>query len=490
MFNTQYFMDAISSAEKREAFAIRFSKKHDENPERYADFMSRLITHNRSVNNKAAAVQRDAATLEGEAQRNALEMYSNLGIELTNITHLIQRIKWEVERNGQNRWALAMIRLDFDKCLGTVKNLSRLRSFMSDMDGGNDWDELQEYLKDRLDIMICYECEDWEYDSRRCETYSGDYICRECADSNYRFSSRYEQYVYGDDARDALDENGNDCVIHYDDSDFTYDDDRDQYVHDDYQCEPVILGSYHSSKRSQNVIHDEWSDARSRWLGVELEVELRGDSVNREEKASELNNVINDGEIGRKVFFETDGSLNNGIEIISQPMSLPAHRDLWNWLKNPEAVRSLRSHNTTTCGLHVHVSRQPMTQDQIAKMVLFVNDRGNEALIKAIARRYAEGYCRIKEKSLETAHYSSDRYEAINITSDKTVEFRIFKGSLKYESVIAAIEFANALTDFTRTSAPTVQDLTTDRFMDFIHSEMADETQVLRPYIANRLELA
>jgi hypothetical protein len=112
-------------------------------------------------------------------------------------------------------------------------------------------------------------------------------------------------------------------------------------------------------------------------------------------------------------------------------------------------------------------------------------------LIRAIARRYAEGYCKIKEKKIGSAHQSSDRYEAINLTSQNTIEFRIFKGSLKYESVIAALEFCHSLVEFTRpASEGDISHLTTDHYMNFISDRMHKETTVLRPYIEQRLELA
>jgi len=55
--------------------------------------------------------------------------------------------------------------------------------------------------------------------------------------------------------------------------------------------------------------------------------------------------------------------------------------------------------------------------------------------------------------------------------------------------VMSAIEFANALTDFTASPVLGVKDLTTDRFMDFINSGQT-EASVLVPYLNNRLELA
>ena len=175
-------------------------------------------------------------------------------------------------------------------------------------------------------------------------------------------------------------------------------------------------------------------------------------------------------------------------EIITHAMSLPAHQTLWNWLKDRSSVSGLRSHNTRTCGLHVHVNRDGLSGIQIARMVTFINDPTNEQLIRAIARRYGEGYCKIKKKTLDTALDSPDRYEALNVTSHQTVEFRLFRGSLRYESVMAALEFSNSLVDFCSIYTK-AEDLNTPNFMSFINDDKQGSNLNLRPYIAERLQL-
>jgi hypothetical protein len=489
MFQTPYYRRILDDESAQQGFISAFVKMHENQSERFGLFISRLISRHKMLTTEVSELNVLAQTARGLEQQSMTSQIIDKSNEVAHLACLFDSIKMRLEEDSHMGFAYAIIRLDYDQVLGTVRNLGRLRSFLEEIEPFSDDGEIKDYMETRYDIERCNDCGEYEYTVKTCDTYGGDSVCRECANDNYRYSQRYGEYIYADDARDARDQNGDLCVIHYDDSDFHYDEDEDEYIHCDYEREPQLVGGYHSSKRRQVVIKDDWSNKRNRWLGVELECEIKSDQTSREEKACFLNDLINDGEIGNKVFFETDGSLNYGIEIVSQPMSLPMHQDLWQWLNNKDAVRHMRSHNTTTCGLHVHVSRNPLTQDQIAKMVVFVNDRSNEALIKAVARRYAEGYCRIKEKEIGSAHQSNDRYEAINITSERTIEFRIFKGSLKYESVMSAIEFANALTDFTASPVLGVKDLTTDRFMDFINSGQT-EASVLVPYLNNRLELA
>jgi hypothetical protein len=234
---------------------------------------------------------------------------------------------------------------------------------------------------------------------------------------------------------------------------------------------------------------------------VELEVEMADRYAERSHKARQLNDVINGGDVGKKVFFENDGSLSNGFELVTNPMSLPAHRELWKWLQDKSATKGLISHKgrdnlNSTCGLHVHVNRDGLTKLQIAKMVAFVNNPDNEEFMTALARRYGSamtGFCRIKadKAKVGNAAESSDRYEAVNVTPRHTIEFRIFKGTLKYESLVAAIEFVHALCEYTaRCGDCSVSDLGYEAFLKFAETKLSKETQTLRSYVSNRLETA
>jgi hypothetical protein len=367
-----------------------------------------------------------------------------------------------------------------------------LRDWLSSYSDADDYDDIIDYLERKKGLVRCDDCGEWELSDHARDYYGNEdaTICRSCIDNEYQYSDRYDAYIYGEDARSAIDQDGRSCTIHYEDDDFTYDDDEDTYVHEDYDPASRIIGNYHSSKHSQREQPSEWTKLKKRYLGVELEVEVVADRSDRATKAKEIFDHVNDGEFGKRVFFENDGSISHGFEIISQPMGLDKHRELWAWLNDRNLVRHLRSHNTTTCGLHVHVSKQNLSKLQIAKIVTFVNDPDNEQLIRAVARRYAEGYCRIKHKKIGAAAHSEDRYEAVNITSRKTIEFRIFKGSLKYESVMAAIEFSNAVVDFCGRAKTSIVDLKADKFLEFINSDESNETEFLRPYLAQRLEAA
>jgi hypothetical protein len=121
-------------------------------------------------------------------------------------------------------------------------------------------------------------------------------------------------------------------------------------------------------------------------------------------------------------------------------------------------------------------------------MQAFLNDARNEQLIRAIARRYDNGYSRIKSslsKFTMVNKHSSDRYEALNITNLETVEFRIFRGSLRYESVIAALEFVNSLMTFCTPGSVSLTNFHADGYKAWLQlPENKVDTKILRGYLA------
>jgi hypothetical protein len=479
-----YVARALHDGVARNKFIDNFHSLSEANTVKAGALMQTMITCVNSLQSKMATLP-----LTNDEER---AVYEDMEVDKVRLNSMVQQCAEYLQSQQHNMLSYVIWRCKAQRALGNQRSLERLRQIMAVCNNAVDRDECVEWMCQTYNLRTCEDCGGYEYSNHIIETYHEDSVCRWCVERNYRYSDRYDRYVHEDSARHAYDEDGDDIIIDENDDDFEYSERMDMWVHHDYTPPPPpIIGSYHGSKGEHRPIKDEWSYAKHRWFGVELEVEIKDHAIDANDKARMLNDLLNDGERGKRVFFERDGSLNNGFEIITQPMSLPAHRELWSWLRDRDACRHLLSHNTRTCGLHVHVNKDNLTQLQIAKIVTFVNDPNNEQLIRSIARRYAEGYCKIKQKEFSSAHQSNDRYEAVNITSQKTIEFRVFKGSLKYESVLAAIEFCNALVEFA--ASPITNDvtkLTTDHFIDFINNQGTEESSTLRPYINAVLQTA
>jgi hypothetical protein len=168
-------------------------------------------------------------------------------------------------------------------------------------------------------------------------------------------------------------------------------------------------------------------------------------------------------------------------------MGLDLHTEFWKWLQTDQ-TKGLLSHKTSTCGLHVHVSRRNITTLQLSKIITFVNSPDNRELIESIARRYANSYATIRSKKLGSAYKSNyDRYDAVNVQNSQTIEFRIFRGSLKYETVMASIEFVNALVSYCHDQSGYGFDLSSQSFQKFINKPpIRQDTKHLRHYLSDR----
>lgn len=323
-------------------------------------------------------------------------------------------------------------------------------------------------------VWRCDGCRDYQHpDDSPVTIHNGDQMCPRCA----------EDFRTCDNCGD---------LYHVDD------------IHvrgDDLFCEDChstsgAIASYHSSRRHVRPLPSPFTRAfGGRYFGVELEVEA-GDT-DRDAAAERIDTWVNnqaaditaDGHRDRILYFEEDGSLNDGFEMISAPLGLDDHARLWKVALAPSMVKGLRSHDTSTCGLHVHVSRAQLSDLQISKIVCFVNDPDNRKLIESVARRYDTGYCHVSEKKLGTAHKDNgNRYQAVNLCNSRTIEFRIFRGTLRYASVMAAIELANAIVSFCDSGSGAGFNLKTPAFLDFLASAaMRKHTAHLRLYLADKL---
>jgi len=178
-------------------------------------------------------------------------------------------------------------------------------------------------------------------------------------------------------------------------------------------------------------------------LGIELEIEseksMRGD----------LADEIRALDAKRDLFdLKEDGSLDCGFELATQPATLEYHQKQFPWMDITRLYDKYdaKSHDTSTCGLHIHISRRPLTEEQEIKITYFVN-MYSEFMCR-IARRDYNGFARKAEKKLAKGqNYSYSRYESVNF-GDATLEIRLFRGTTKHETILATIEFTHALVRF------------------------------------------
>lgn len=297
----------------------------------------------------------------------------------------------------------------------------------------------------------CQDCmEDYSFHCENCEeSYSlddvdsyelasGGYICEYCRDDYYSC---------------------NNCgaLVHCDDIYYVDDDDDDGYCYDCYrevqggQFERVM--GYHSRPPMTYYLSpDEQSIEPFKGFGIELEVDEG--NTDRNDMARELHQIV-----GNHLYYNTDGSLgSNGFEIISMPHTEKALYDIeWEEVLRQLIGNGFTSHNNKKCGLHMHISRaffgdtEQERTDNIAKMVMFYEIFWDD--IRRFSRRtesqvnsWATRYCRNEEPTEDRCKgivggRGYGRYYAVNLNNHNTVEFRIMRGSLKYSTFMATLDF-------------------------------------------------
>ena len=308
-------------------------------------------------------------------------------------------------------------------------------------------------------------------------------VCECCKDDNYHWSDYFDCYV---------------------DDDYDEPDDEPEYEN---------IGEYHSSSDNLGHIPSKYDNRKPRvLLGLELEMEIHSD-YSLDGRAGELLAHVSDyrsGDGSRYTYAlcEQDGSLDRGFEMVTAYTGLDVHKEQLQFFK--ESFAGAKSHNTSTCGLHIHICKADMSTLHACKMVFFINDEQNQKLVHSLARRDASSYAKIHDKKsdkhwlkdamqagksiednnklqkrYQLRNLNSDRYEALNFKNDKTIEFRLFKGTLKYQTIMACLEFTFATWHFCKDASQT--ELTTPKFLEFIcKAENRCDTRFLRAYLREK----
>jgi hypothetical protein len=141
--------------------------------------------------------------------------------------------------------------------------------------------------------------------------------------------------------------------------------------------------------------------------------------------------------------FEHDGSLSCGFEIISEPCTLAYHQEVFPWKEVLNNVNAFGGDDMEETGLHIHVSKRPLSKAVQVKLGMFIHT--HQDFCEDFGRRSYNSYCFKKDAVEETMLDAHDRYEAINYTNAKTIEFRFFRSTTDYKTLLACLEFVAAL---------------------------------------------
>ena len=182
-----------------------------------------------------------------------------------------------------------------------------------------------------------------------------------------------------------------------------------------------------------------------------------------DDNAAEVMSIANGNGL-ENLYCKHDGSLDDGFEMVTHPMTLAYHQAEMPWaaILQKTVQMGYTSHQAGTCGLHVHVNRNAFgeteaRQDAVIARILYFFEKNWEELLKFSRRTQHQldqwaaryGYKDQPKELLDHAKKSAHagRYTSVNLTNKNTIEFRIFRGTLKYNTLIATLQLLDRICD-------------------------------------------
>lgn len=294
---------------------------------------------------------------------------------------------------------------------------------------------------DRDGYIQCADCGEWMHVDNATLTHDDRHICEVCYEDNYQYCENCGEVYRGDDG------------AWYDDcwycNDCAPDDETDDLHAYGYTPFLTFFGENPSGELP--------------YFGVELET----DTSEYDVRAAYVSDLVQLPQADA-FWLTQDGSLNNGVEVTSMPCTLDYHvsSGLWEAVRDTATAHGYRSHDTSTCGLHIHINRSffgksGFVQDAAAYKLTRLMQRF-ERQLTTFARRRDNHWCAYgtttdytktpaknnsllsKAADLKRCHrYTHNK--ALNLQHSQTFEFRIFKGTLRIETLYASLALVNGL---------------------------------------------
>jgi len=202
------------------------------------------------------------------------------------------------------------------------------------------------------------------------------------------------------------------------------------------------------------------SSNSSLYYGIELELSNR--TGNFRKNAVESLKLVDDFAI-----LKSDSSVRNGFEIVTIPTKYSKIAKLWQpFFDNiPKGLVGY----VGQAGMHVHVTRNGITEHGIRNLSVFLNAKDNLGLIELVSNRKLNRFCKqnpYMTYGSKPAYKAEDRYTILNTSRVNTIEFRSFKSTISFDRFLRNLEFVDASIEFC--SMSDTANLTSAAFCNFV----------------------
>lgn len=247
-----------------------------------------------------------------------------------------------------------------------------------------------------------------------------------------------------------------------------------------------IRGYEHTTSSTLYKMDDE--PDTDRYFGIELEI--GGGGYDNDDMADHIYT-----ELDELVVCKSDSSVSNGFEIATMPMTYKKHlsyKHAWDSIFDRAYDEGFESNEDVNCGMHIHVSRKAFgaTPEKINENIdklLYIFEgfwseveefsRRDSSQISDWCNRYLDSSRNMTKKKVKDQkdRKRGDRYMAVNLTNSRTIEFRIFNGTLELSVFYANLQLVNRLMDIITTmSEDEIMDLTWSDIVSGCKDEMPE----------------
>lgn len=253
-------------------------------------------------------------------------------------------------------------------------------------------------------------------------------------------------------------------------------------------------------------------------LGAEIEVGGNNNISSDNDKNSTVKKCIqimngSDSDEENLIYSTHDSTVQ--IEFDTMPCSLEFHKNKMNYREMFEYLdkEGYKGHDCKTAGLHIHTNRNYLgksriSQELVISKILYILEKFNDEIC-VIARRdneYSEFVGSKKEENSLVELYGKykdhGKRAALNLQHKDTIEFRMFKSTLKYETFILTLEFVKDIIDYAKSASieeielikwadlmklfsPALRNYYTERYNKQYKKTMNEDETLLKRQISN-----
>lgn len=220
-------------------------------------------------------------------------------------------------------------------------------------------------------------------------------------------------------------------------------------------------------------------------LGLEVESLFRGSYEKKLKALEEFSNVLGPN----NVKYKYDGSLcdchdiNKGVEFVTMPFYFEHFKEMSKkWERAFDGFRNMGGHSfdSSKTGCHIHISRDAFISFRHLYN-FYMGIVKNPRFTARIAKRSMNEFCETPAGKAGTrfkgaSRYAVDsilkragsRYQMVNLQNKNTVEVRVYKGNIKWSSVMEYMQHVYSMFEYSLLITQLKKDFTVEEYRQFV----------------------